>query len=565
MSAPAIRALGPANLGRSPALVAGLVVALLAGLALTLTHRAPRSAFPPRAAIQAALHNPDVTKLLAATRWDRVVATPVDGHIERVSFFLGGKIVAEAAVTRAGAVQRIVDFTKARVPYGNWIAYQPAVLIGLGMLFVLMTAVSPWRRIRNLDVLAALSLIAPVIVLERRYVGATALSAAPGLGYLTARCAWRALGAARPPEGSTPLLLHLTRSWNAAERVRVLRITLLALALVFAMVGVSSTSPVDVIYAAMEGATKLIHGVLPYGHMPGDVVHGDTYPILSYAFYAPLAWLAPVGGMWDSVDPALGVTALAALATAAALYVAAAGRGGPRICGRSPEAECPGLRAAVAWLAFPPLLITVSTGSTDVILAALLVFAVVLWRRPGSSAALIAAAGWFKLAPFALVPVWLAPLRGRALVRAIVAIVAVSAPALLVLVALGGLRGPAEMLHAIYFQFSRDSSQSIWAALGIRFLQPLGQGCVLGLIAAVAFKLYRQPWLAAEQERMAAAAAAILIGLQLAADYWAFLYLVWIVPLFGLSLLATERSESNARLQDSAAVLALGPAAARVR
>jgi hypothetical protein len=32
--------------------------------------------------------------------------------------------------------------------------------------------------------------------------------------------------------------------------------------------------------------------------------------------------------------------------------------------------------------------------------------------------------------------------------------------------------------------------------------------------------------------------AAILLGLQLSADYWAFLYLAWIIPLVGVSLLA---------------------------
>ena len=37
---------------------------------------------------------------------------------------------------------------------------------------------------------------------------------------------------------------------------------------------------------------------------------------------------------------------------------------------------------------------------------------------------------------------------------------------------------------------------------------------------------------------MAALSAAILIGLQLTAEYWAFLYLVWVVPLAGVSLLA---------------------------
>jgi hypothetical protein len=96
------------------------------------------------------------------------------------------------------------------------------------------------------------------------------------------------------------------------------------------------------------------------------------------------------------------------------------------------------------------------------------------------------------------------------------------------------------MAHAVAFQFSRGSLQSVWSALGIERLQPLGQACVLGLIAAAVVKLRQQPELARDRARMAALTAAILIGLQLAADYWAFLYLVWFVPLVACSVLARE-------------------------
>ena len=157
------------------------------------------------------------------------------------------------------------------------------------------------------------------------------------------------------------------------------------------MVGVSSTG-VDVIYAVMEGATKIVHGVLPYGHLPGDVIHGDTYPILSYALYVPVALVAPVSSMWDSVDLALGVCVLAAIAAAACAYLATTGRS--RIGRRAPEAELVGLRAALACLCFPPMLATVSTGTTDVLLGAMLALAIVLWQRPAASAAVIGAAGW---------------------------------------------------------------------------------------------------------------------------------------------------------------------------
>ena len=49
---------------------------------------------------------------------------------------------------------------------------------------------------------------------------------------------------------------------------------------------------------------------------------------------------------------------------------------------------------------------------------------------------------------------------------------------------------------------------------------------------------------------MAALCAAILIGIQLSADYWAFLYLAWVMPLIGVSVLAepipvTEAAEAG--------------------
>ncbi|HJS96197.1 MAG TPA: hypothetical protein VJ741_18175, partial [Solirubrobacteraceae bacterium] len=205
---------------------------------------------------------------------------------------------------------------------------------------------------------------------------------------------------------------------------------------------------------------------------------------------------------------------------------------------RAPEVEKAGLRAALAWLLFPPLLITVSTGTTDPALAAMLAIAVLLWRRPVLCSGMLAVAGWFKFAPFVLVPVALAPLRGRRLAGALAAIALVSLPLLGLLVALGGVRGPAAMLHSVSYQFTRGSMQSVWGALGIAGAQPFGQACVLGLIAASVVWLRQQPHRACDRRRMGALSAAILIGLQLSADYWAFLYLAWVMPLIGSSVLA---------------------------
>ena len=100
------------------------------------------------------------------------------------------------------------------------------------------------------------------------------------------------------------------------------------------------------------------------------------------------------------------------------------------------------------------------------------------------------------------------------------------------------MSGPAEMLHGMSYQFTRGSMQSVWGAFGIAGAQPFGQACVLGLIAGSTLLLRREPELAGDRRRMAALRAAIPIGLQLSADYWAFLCLAWLAPLIGCSVLA---------------------------
>lgn len=523
---------------RRPALSAALALFVAGAVALGLTHHTTPLPLPRAQAIQAAIHSPLAYRVLAGNRFTNLSVTPLDSGLDRVSFFDGGQIVGQVAVRRDGVVTQAESFTTRRVPYGDWIAFQPALLIGLAALFVLMTGVAPWYRLRNLDVVAALSLVAPVVLIQRRYVDASVLAAAPGLGYLMVRCGLRALGPPRVSPPSRPVLDVLTSSWDDARRVRLLRLVLAALLLVLVMVTVSSQEAVDVAYAVMEGATKLVGGVLPYGHMPGDVIHGDTYPLLSYALYTPLAWISPVRSTWSSVDVALGAAAAAVLAVAWALFRTGAGPRPSRRVPRAAAQELAGLRAAVGWLAFPPLLAAASSGTSDVVLAAMLVFALLLWRRPGWATGLLAAGAWFKLVPLALLPPRLASLRGRRLGQALLIIALVSAPMLALLVALGGADGPASMIRAMSYQLSRGSPQSVWEALGIQWLQPVGQAATLALIAGATVRLATRPSWEQDTARMAALAGAILIALQLAANYWAFLYLVWAIPPVVMSLLA---------------------------
>jgi hypothetical protein len=510
------------RLRRPSALLVSALVLVVAFTALSVTREPIRPRLARDAAVHAVLRDATAARLLAhGERWTSVRVTPVDRVATRVSFFAGPRLLVEAAVGPRGRVMRIGDYRPLDVPYGAPLAQQPW-LLALGCLaFVLATAVVPLRRLRNLDVLALLSFVVALLLLNERLIVASTLAAVPPLLWLTARCAWLGLAPRRHAlPSSRPLLDALTPAWDGRRRTRVLRLAVGVAGASVAMVALSAPSTVDVGQAVMEGATLLLHGTLPYGHMPGDVFHGDTYPLLSYLAYVPLALAMPVRDSWDVANGALWVAAASALAVAALL------------------ARTAGLRAALAWLTFPPLFVTVSSGTSDVLLALPLIGALVLTRRRATSSALVIAAGWLKLVPFALLPIWLARLRGRQLAGALALLAGSALATVALLVALGGGGAPGRMVHAIAFQLDRRTLHSPWSLLGIEWLQPLAQAGVLALVAGATVRVRREPSLADDPARLAALAGAVLLGLQLCGNYWTYLYLAWALPCLLLSLLA---------------------------
>jgi len=522
------------------ALLVALVVLLVAWAALSATRSTPRP-LPRAAALHAVLANPKATHALSLDRhWTSVRVGAVDATTTRVSFFDGPRLAAEVAVSPGGHVERFVLVRGLRAPYGAPLTHRPLVIVVGCLAFLLATAVVPLRRIRNLDVAALLALVVPLVLLDDRLVAASVLTAVPSLLWLTGRCAWIALGPPRPAAPAAPLLDAVTPAWSDRQRVRILRLAVGAAAACVAMVTISAPHTVDVAQALMEGATLLVHGTLPYGHMPGDVFHGDVYPLLSYALYTPLATVMPVRDNWDVANGALIVAALSAIA-GAWLLARIAGRASAstrELDGPDDAARAAGLRAALAWLALPPLLVTASTGTSDVLLGAMLLAALALVRRPLASVAMVLVASWFKVVPFALLPIWLARLRGRRLLAALALTAASAALMLLALVALGGTRAPGQMLHAIAYQADRRTLHSPWTLLGVEWLQPLGQAAVLALIAAATVRVRRDAALAADPMRLAALAGAVLLGLQLTGNYWTYLYLAWVVPCIVVGLLA---------------------------
>ncbi len=86
------------------------------------------------------------------------------------------------------------------------------------------------------------------------------------------------------------------------------------------------------------------------------------------------------------------------------------------------------------------------------------------------------------------------------------------------------------MVHAMSFQLSRRSMMSIWTAFGIEPLQPLMQGVATAIALGGATLVWLDRSVAADPRRVAGLVAATLGALQLAANHWAPLYLLWLAP-----------------------------------
>jgi hypothetical protein len=472
---------------------------------------------PKEAAVHAALANPAMHKHLAKLRYDHTRTTALDSKLARVTFFDGARIRAVAGVDGQGRVEHTQLFRPGAPWYGSSLSDAPWLLALLALGFVFATATLPLLSWRNLDVLALLALTIPILAGDHQLFSLSVLSGYPVLLYLCARFIWRATHSAEEKPGR-PLWEDATRSVP-----RLLGYLTAAAALLLAVVAISSPGAIDVGFASTAGATLLLHGTLPYGHMPPDVVHGDTYPLLNYVLYLPAAAIAPVRDTFDDTSSAVLAAFGAALVVAAAL----------RKSGR---------RAMLAWLCFPPLAVAVASGTNDLLLAAAIAVALALAARGGRSAIALAAGAWIKLAPLALVPLWLARTRGKPLMRSITALAAVTAALTATLLLLGGSAGVHDMLDAIAFQLDRGTLQSAWALLDATWAQHVAQAATLALIAWTALNART---IATDPARLAALCGAVLAALQLSATNWSYLYVVWLFPCAAFSLLG-DRSEKRA-------------------
>lgn len=509
---------------------AALLAFLLAlpAFAVLKAHSERHYAVSHAQAIGIARADKNVGPVLRRRGYTTVRVSPIDRDQQRVSFFNGPRLVLHAAVSE----QRRVTHMAVRAPgvqqSGSLIANYHSVLIITSLLFVLALATVPLVSLRNLDVLAFASFTAPVWLMNDGFIYLTVLAAYPAVAYLTLRClAFGLRGGGREPRRS--LYWHVTSRLAAGPRRRVAGALVAGMAVVVALVTVTSTGPSDVAFAALAGATDLVHGVVPYGHIPDFILHGDTYPLLTYAVYVPGAAVMPVRDFFDDPQGALVIAAFAALLGAGMLYRLAA-RSSP--AGAETGDEPPrvtGLRTALAWLAFPPVLLTASSGSNDVVLAVFVLAALFATAHRARSAVLIGVAAWVKVIPLLALPVWLARMNGRGIARSLAGLAALSAILTGWIVALGGFSAIGTMVHALGFQFDRGSLSSLWVGLGLGWLQPAAEAALVAAVVAATLAVRRDRDLRDDLPRLAALLAGIILLAQFAANYWTWAYLPWAI------------------------------------
>ena len=448
-----------------------------------------------------------------------------------------------------------VPWTMARGYPGAFGRHVNALYVWLPLCVLFLVPFLNFRRplsLLHLDLLVLLSFSVSLAFFNHAHIYASVPLVYPPLLYLLARMLamlkrGRHGGAAAPP-----LRLLVPVPWLAIGVVFLLgfRIGL----------NVTDSNVIDVGYAGVIGAERVVDGKALYGGYPSDNERGDTYGPFNYEAYVPLQQAFGWSGKWDDLPAAHAAAIFFDLLAVALLFLIGRRMRGPTL----------GVALAYAWVSFPFTLFALESNSNDTLVAVLVLAAVLAasYRTrfaTGARGALAALAGLSKLAPLALAPVLAThglaelPHRRRALALTIfcVAFVATAAVALI-----PALRH--DSLHTIYertivYQSERGSPFSVWGLYGLPGLERVAEGFAVALALALAF-IPRRPDIVG----LAAACAAVMIATQLAIEHWFYLYIPWFFPLVMLAVLGrfgdparplTAAASAPARSPEPAAAL----------
>jgi hypothetical protein len=322
-----------------------------------------------------------------------------------------------------------------------------------------------------------------------------------------------------------------------------------------AILNVEDGNVIDVGYASVVGADKIGHGLSVYTPFPDNVGRGDTYGPLTYLAYVPFEQVWPWSGKWDDL-PAAHAAAIA-LDALAALTLFFVGR-------RQEEDKDAGNRRGVLyaylWLACPFTAYCLNSNSNDALPAIALGLVLLVGARPFARGMAAGAAGAAKIAPFAILPILATRRRvaptvpvhhappafwpvgrgdgpegtpGRQFWRGALSGVTVLAGALVLVVVVSFVAmhwslDPGRLYdRTIGYQAGRPAPFMPWG-----YYPDLGQFRDAARYAAILFAVV----IAFVPRRhdvtgTAALVLAVIVGLQMATEYWFYLYLVWLIPL----------------------------------
>jgi hypothetical protein len=438
-----------------------------------------------------------------------------------------------------------------------WLAFCAIFLIGL----------VDWRRplrLRNLDLLALLSFGVSLRLFHEAEIFWSVPLVYPPLFWLFGRMLWIGFRGRHEPTGRA-----LWPVWVLAGATVFLAGFRVGLNLE------AERSVIDVGYAGVIGAHRIVNGEMPYGHMPvqgslepcgpadseGEIREriqtngrcessndrGDTYGPVSYLAYVPGFLAFGWSGKWDTLPTAHATALLFDALAMLGLVLVGLRFGGSRLAAT----------LAFGWAAYPFTQLVSNSNTNDSIMPAVLVWGFWLASSPWARGAAIALAGWTKFGALLLAPLWAGypegvrlrlpgrrSLRGAGRFAAGFLVATVASFSILLL--------EPDVLHAgrvfaertLGYQLDRESPFSIWGwgqyeAEGVpdlHLVQRALEVLLIGLAIALAFVPRRKSPL-----QLAALTAALLIGFELVLTHWFYLYIPWFFPFVAIALFLQGR------------------------
>jgi hypothetical protein len=450
-----------------------------------------------------------------------------------------------------------VIWTMARGYPGAFGRHVNALYVWLPLCVLFILPFFDFRRpfsLLHLDLLALLSFSVSLAFFNHAHIYASVPLAYPPLLYLLARMLALLRRRSSPdsrggharagPEGNT---------LGGAGRLRLLvPAPWLALAVVFLLgfriaLNVTDSNVIDVGYAGVIGAQRIVDGRPLYGGYPADNEHGDTYGPVNYESYVPFEQIFGWSGTWDDLPAAHAAAIFFDLLATALMFLLGRRMRGPTL----------GIALAYAWVSYPFTLYALESNSNDSLVGALAlasVLACVPRRKRGAPergtashrsrlalsarGGLAALAGLTKFAPLALAPLLathgLSELSRARRVRAL-ALFTVAFAGTAALVSIPAFSH--DSLHTIFertlvYQSNRDSPFSVWGLYGLHGPERIAEFAAAALVIALAVVPRR-----GDLVGLAAACAAAILVVQLGIEHWFYLYIPWFFPLVMVALL----------------------------